>query len=248
MATLIITVNGPFAFIDDTFWGQHCPGSITLMAPLCAHHKAGISSIEKYNQFILSQVNCKNHEQNGCKPHRYQLDIKIGSPNYDQWDTQSLLKASPQKPLDPADWRFWLTLPRPDKFEVVNPVGVQILKPLATESDALDFATGVRMTYSDWNGADIPILHEGTAAYDPKDKLKTPFVLRFAKDIDLAIIELEYMGPLRDDDEHEDAVDCFETLMNSLGLPWSVFVPATNRPGPEVSKLNDCKAPIAWVG
>jgi hypothetical protein len=63
-------------------------------------------------------------------------------------------------------------------------------------------------------------------------------------------LEIDYASPLRDDLDHEDAVDCFENLMNVLGVPWSIFVQRlvpSGRPE-EASKLNDCKAAIAWIG
>lgn len=45
-----------------------------------------------------------------------------------------------------------------------------------------------------------------------------------------------------------DAVDCFETLMKTLGLPWSIYIPAGDETKPEdTSKLNDCKAAVAFI-
>jgi hypothetical protein len=66
---------------------------------------------------------------------------------------------------------------------------------------------------------------------------------------DHACVEIEYSNPLRDDPEHEDAVDCFENLMTALGLPWSIYIPKRRPHGQlESSKLNDCKSAVAWVG
>jgi hypothetical protein len=269
MATLVITVNGPFAFVDD----NPASGYITLMAPMCAQHVAGIASIEKDNQIILTNVNCRNHDARlgGCHPHRYELRPVLGQLNSTPWNSQQVLRVSPAKPFDPREWRFWLTLPRPYSFVEVNPVQAYIIQPGINSSVLQSYAIGVRLVYNDWDGCNIPLFHESVPVPDQNGN---PFALRFTKSQnDFAFVEIEYASPLRDDPDHEDAVDCFENLMSALGLPWSIFIPQNVpllaqfppplypylprplhlQPSPPpnsitASKLNDCLAAVAWIG
>jgi hypothetical protein len=259
MATLVITINGPFAYVDT----NPASGYITLMAPMCPQHKAGIASIEVENQIILPLVNCRNHGANlsGCAPHRYELRPGLGQLNSAEWKEKEVYRVFPNKPFDPREWRFWLTLPRPHCFEKINPVLAYIIQP-GVNAAPQRYAIGVRLIYTSWDGNDIPLSHEGGPVPDPNGN---PFVFKFKKDQnDFAFLEIDYASPLRDDLDHEDAVDCFENLMNALGLAArSIYIPKNVPPVPplpdppplnppsnnaEASRLNDCQAAIAWIG
>lgn len=254
MATLVITVNGPFAYVDT----NPATGYLTLMAPMCPQHKAGIASIEINNQIILPQVNCRNHPANlgACDPHRYELRPSLSQLNSSPWNGQFVLRVAPIKTFDPREWRFWLTLPRPDSFMEINPVQAHIIQPGVGAGALQSYAIGVRLIYTNWDGQPIPLFHESVAVPDPLNPAN-PFTFKFAPKTALALLEIDYASPLRDDLDHEDAVDCFENLMNALGLPWSIFIPkfvpptpAAPNPSPinlTASKLNDCKAAIAWI-
>jgi hypothetical protein len=247
--TLVITINGPFAYVDNTFDGTPGKGYLTLMAPMCPQHAAGIASIEAGNQYILPLVNCRNHKAKwaDCSPHRYHLCPNLSQLNATPWNSQKLLRPVPAKPFDPKEWRFWLTLPRPDCFAEINPVKADIIRPETNDTVSGNYAIGVRLIYNSWDGNDIPLLHEGKPAQDPNGN---PFAFKFSKTSgDFAFLELDYASPLRDDRDHEDAVDCFENLMTALGFHWSIFIPPliSIRPNLEASKLNDCKAAVAWV-
>jgi hypothetical protein len=250
MPTLVITINGPFAYVDNTIAGTPGQGYMTLMAPMCPQHLAGIASIEAANQIILPLANCRNHgaKYAHCDPHRYQLCVDVSQMNTTPWNSQLVLRPVPKKLFDPKEWRFWLTLPRPDSFVEINPVKAEIIRPETNDTVSGDFAIGVRLIYNSWDGNDIPLLHECTPVQDPNGN---PFAFKFSKkNGDFAFLELDYASPLRDDRDHEDAVDCFENLMTALGLGWSIFIPpiVSIKPHQDASKLNDCKAAVAWIG
>src|SRR5580692_10426439 len=119
MPTLVITVNGPFAYVND------CPqrGYLTLMAPMCTQHLGGISSIEADNQYVFKDFNYRNHPANlgNCKAHLYELKIKGGNPLCAR--PEGFLRCPPPgNGFEPREWRFWLTLPKPNSMVPVNPV------------------------------------------------------------------------------------------------------------------------------
>jgi hypothetical protein len=249
MPTLALTITGPFAFVDNTYAGKPFDGFITLMAPLCSQHLAGLAGIEKGNQYVFKKgVNCRNHNAgcSNCDSFIYQLMIGVTKPNVCQPSGLQVLNPVPKKPYNPREWRFWLTLPRPDTFVEINPVLAEIIKnDIGGQQDY--YAIGLRFIYKNWDGKSIPLYLNGGPATDPLDPIsKGPFVFDFPPGTDPALLELDYASALRDDDQHEDAVGCFETLMSTLGLPWSIFIPPVTSPL-ETSKLNDCKAAIAFI-
>ena len=72
----------------------------------------------------------------------------------------------------------------------------------------------MRFIYKQWDGNDIVISLNGKPATGNDGQ---PAVLHYNdlgedKHWDL---EIEYAGPVRDDPDHEDAVNCFQTLMTS---------------------------------
>ena len=258
MATLVISINGPFAYVDT----NPASGYITLMAPMCPQHTAGIASIEANNQIILPEVNCRNHGANlsGCAAHRYELRPSLSELNSTDWKEKEVYRVFPSKAFDPKEWRFWLTLPRPLYFEKINPVQAYVIQP-GMNIPLQSYAIGVRFIYPSWDGNDIPVSHEGGPVPDPNGN---PFVFKFKKNQnDFAFLELDYASPLRDDLDHEDAVACFENLMNALGFAGrSIFIPKNVPPAPPIpgplpfnpptntlaSRLNDCQAAVAWIG
>jgi hypothetical protein len=238
MPTLVITVNGPFAYVDDHMKN----GYVTLMAPMCPQHVAGISSIESGNQYVFpkTMVNCRNHPANlgGCKAHLYELRLKVGHVGSPKWIGNYLPCQPSQRTFDPKAWRFWLKLPKPNILVAVNPVDAVIITSGTETIPPGPYAVGVRFIYKHWDGKKISLLYCGKEAES--------FKLCDYGDRH-AYLDFEYSSPLRDDPDHEDAVNCFENLMAGLGIPWSIYIP-NQRPGPEASKLNDCKSAIAWIG
>lgn len=246
MATLVITVNGPFAYHD----ADPASGYLTLMAPMCPQHIAGIARIEANNQIILPYVNCRNHAPNlgGCAPHRYELRPVIGQLNSGACTSNCLLRVVNTKPFEPREWRFWLKLPRPDSFVDINPVQAHVFDPAGANLPALNsYAIGMRFIYSKWDGQMIPLFHESVAVPDPINPANS-FSFKFKPGTDLAFLEIDYSSPLRDDVDHEDAVNCFENIMTPLGLRLSIYIPKSVAVGHlEASKMNDCKAAIAYI-
>lgn len=240
MSTLIITINGPFAYVDD----YPLRGFITLMAPMCSQHAAGIAGIEVGNQYVFlkNKLNCRNHKSDfsDCSAHSYELLVNPGNVSSTISNGPFLNVPRPQSGFDPKQWRFWLTLPKPNIIVAVNPVEAVITTPGVQFTALPRYAVGARLIYTDWVFAPIPLLH-------CNEQVATFTCCNYGDDH--AYLGIEYSGPVRDDPDHEDAVDCFENLMNALGLPWTVFIPAQTIHGiPESSKLNDCTAPVGWVG
>jgi hypothetical protein len=247
MPTLVITINGPFAYVEN----YPKEGLITLMAPMCPQHVAGIASIEAGNQVIFNktQVNCRNHPANlgHCDAHLYELRIKHGKVTSSSKKGGIFLPCpKPPKDFDPKAWRFWLTLPNPNELVAVNPVKANIIAPKAANVPNGPYAVGARLIYKKWNGKPPSLWYENSS--QQPQCLKT---FTFSTYDDHAYLEIEYSSPLRDDPDHEDAVDCFENLMDALELPWTVYIPPQTTilgQQTESSKLNDCIAPIGLVG
>ena len=248
MPTLVLTINGPFAYVGN--YSQ--TGDLTLMAPLCAQHLAGISSIEEDSQVILQNYNCRNHTSDlgDCKRHLYELRFQSGEVTPPTPPDIFLRCPWPPNGFDARRWRFWLTLPMPDAVVPVNPVYAQIIRPGQNQNQApATFAVGARLLYKQWNGQPVTLWYCNEPVMDPNNRPVSFDFSDYLKIDDHACVEIEYSNPLRDDPEHEDAVDCFENLMSALGLPWSIYIPKRRPIGQlESSKLNDCKSAVAWVG
>jgi hypothetical protein len=244
MPTLIVTINGPFAYADN--YPQ--TGSLTLMAPMCSQHLAGISTIEEDEQYILSDFNCRNHPANlgNCKAHIYDLRINPGNVGPANWIGNYVDCPVPPNGLDPREWRFWLRLPKPDVLVAVNPVQAEIIVPGKQSTTAGTYAVGVRLIYKGWDGKPIPLWY---CDHPAKNGDGQDVVFQFGDyGDDHALLEVEYTSPLRDDKDHEDAVDCFENLIQHLKLDWTIYIPPVKHVGNlESGKLNDCKAAIARV-
>jgi hypothetical protein len=247
--TLVVTINGPFAYLNDKK-----SAAIRLMAPMCPQHLCVISNIESGNQYVIEQYNSRNHGANfgGCISHQYELKFKHNAPA-PQPTPQGFLQCTPPKPnknFVPKQWRFWLSLPYPDTIVPVDPANAHIIKP--GKSVPGSYAIGARFIYRNWNGQPIPLLREKKPVKRKTGPRKgKPVKFVFGNYDDHADLDVDFSSPLRDDLDHEDAVSCFEHLMSALGLPWSMFIPGTRRPSPnrgiESSKLNDCRAAVAWV-
>jgi hypothetical protein len=246
MPTLIVTINGPFAYVNN--YPQ--AGTLTLMAPMCPQHLAGISSIAEDEQYILGNVNPRNHPPKFglCKPNVYDLRINPGVVCSSKWIGSYLSCPTPQGGFDPMAWRFWLRVPKPNVFVAVNPVLAEIIVSEKEEKPiAPSYAVGARLIYKTWDGNPIPLFYNDQPVQNANHQ-NVVFKLGNYED-DHKMLEIEYSSPLRDDPGHEDAVDCFESLMRALGLSWSIYIPPIKQQGAlESGKLNDCKAAIAVVG
>ena len=253
MPTLIVTINGPFAYVNK----YPDEKSLTLMAPMCTQHRAGIATIEEGEQYVLDQYNHRNHPENygDCDSHKYELKIGVGDNSSTFWDGNYLKCPKPSNDWDARDWRFWLRLPMPNVVFAANPVSMHVIHPNPGSADTVEqgkYAIGARLIYQNWDGGPVSLWYKnGPIQYNGHD-----VIFHFRSCVGgLGLLEIDYTGPLRDDQDHEDAVDCFESLMRNLGLSWTVYIPSlefkpkgSDKVGIESGKLNDCKAAIAIVG
>ena len=124
-----------------------------------------------------------------------------------------------------------------------NPAPAEIKQPglpQPPQPNPPRFAVGARFIYKHWVWGPIRLSCKDGPSKRPGDKL-----FRFSEyGEDRADLDIDYSGPVRDDLEHEDAVKCFENLMKSLGLEWSIYFPPSLL---EVTRQNDCKSAIALV-
>jgi hypothetical protein len=228
MAKMIITINGPFAYVRDYPFSQ----KVTLMAPMCPAHLAGISGIDPGNELILTGNLC-NHPPNGASAHQY------------EWKGPAPLRCLPNTPgYDPTKWRCWLTLPMPDRLLPISPVNAVLIGSGPGLPQPGPFAVGVRFLYFNWDKNPISVLYNGTPLTDPNTGAQFQFQFQ-DNDDDHWDLDIDYAGPTRDDPNHEDAVGCFENLMRGLGLSWSIHFPPSKLLS---TRQNDCKAAVAWVG
>jgi hypothetical protein len=238
MYTLVITINGPFAYLDDSK-----KGNLRLMAPMCPQHRCVISSIEPRNQYVIEQYNRLNHKANygGCKSCHYELGFThhASKPSVDP----SFLPCTPTyKTFHPERWRFWLSLPWPNIIVPVDPVPAQIIKS-GTPGKQANYAIGAQLIYACWDGKPIPLLLEGKPIRRKGDR--SPVEFKFGHYDSHSYLDIDFSSPLRDDPEHEDAVSCFGHLMSALELNWSMYIDSA--PVAESSRLNDCRAAVAWI-
>jgi hypothetical protein len=249
MPTLVMTINGPFAYVED----KHPGRCITIMAPMCPQHLAAISCIDADGQYVLQEFNCRNHPGNfgNCKAHKYELRFNPGKVESPTWIGNFLPCPKPSKPLNLKEWRFALKLPKPTNLVEINPVKAQIIGPKGQNKSKGSFAVGARFIYKNWDGGPLQLFYSNKPVFDSNNKPVCFKFKKYLKQVDgHGLLEIEYSNPLRDDPDHEDAVDCFENLMTALKLPWTIYIPKVVPPlgvGILSSKLNDCKAAVARV-
>jgi hypothetical protein len=248
MSVLVITVSGPFAYVDN-FPNR---GDLTLMAPLCPQHMAGISSIETEGQFTFNKFNYLNPPTGpgDCAAHIYDLRVNVTQVSAAAKPSQFLSCPWPQNGFEPKEWRFWLRVPQPDILLPVNPSEATITKPDPNQTVTAPFAVGARLIYTHWDGKTIPLWYNGSSIPNPDPPPKDiQFDFPTICD-DHAYLEIDYVGPVRDDPFHEDAVSCFASLMAALGLPWSIYLTGTKAKTDQIltTHLHDCKGAVAWVG
>jgi hypothetical protein len=241
MPTLVLTIQGPFAYVPN----YPVLGLITLMAPMCSQHKGGISGIGKGCEFLF-RGNCCNQGTSFAESSafEYALGLNVGSSDNPVWKKEGSVLSIPRngKKFDSSDWRFWIIMPMPDIFVTVNPVDARI-KATGSVADP-PYSVGMRFIYKQWDGKDMPISLNGKPAPAPGGGYAVFHFGDLGED-QRWDLEIEYAGAARDDLDHEDAVECFETLMTTLGYPeWSIGFPITQA---DVTHRNDCKAAISWV-
>jgi hypothetical protein len=234
---LALTIHGPFAYVDNF----PNVGFVTLMAPMCPQHKGGISSLGFDDEYGFHGNFC-NTALGAQKPFIYNISIKVTPASFTDVKGEGVILSTNDRPkdgFDPATWRFWLTLPKPDYYVTVNPAKAIVSKPNPVPNN---FAVGIRFIYKTWDGSDIDVILDGKVEHSFKYK-------DFGEDNRMDL-EIEYSASLREDADHEDAVHCFEKLASSLKLPWTITIPPRTsideqhiRP-PFVGIRNDCKAAV----
>jgi hypothetical protein len=242
MPVLAITVLGPFAYAENYPGKQQ----ITASAPMCGQHLGGISGIGQDAEFLFVGNKCnRGMNQVKKKPVNYALSINPGAIASTTWAGNGGPVPVPVKPesLQPQDWRYFITLPKPDVLVTINPVHATIV---GLNVQTPPYAVGIRFIYKHWDGADIPVLVDGKPATDPQTGSPVVFKGTPLGEDSRLDLEIEYSGPVRDDPDHEDAVTCFEIMMRTLGLAWSIGFPPAKKPQ-EVTHRSDCRAAVAWL-
>src|SRR5262245_51336753 len=116
---LVLTIHGPFAYVEDT----PNVGFVTLMAPMCPQHKGGISALGADSEYPFKGNYC-NTGLGAPKPVVYNIKIKASPATSTCVKGDGVILSTTDRPpggFNPADWRFWLTLPKPYCYVTVNP-------------------------------------------------------------------------------------------------------------------------------
>jgi hypothetical protein len=228
MSTLAITVHGPFAYVDN-----YQKDDVLLMAPMCPQHNGAMFSIG-------ADTPLPGNRGKSTPPaaHIYRPAIGFSGPKrkateqLPAWYGEGQCLRGPQiKDLKAEDWRFWIVLPRPDSCARLNPVPVSV----NGGSDLVTLAVGVRFLYTSWDGN--PVVLPGVGM-DPTFTFPEVELTQYGD------LQVELSGPVRDDPDHEDAMDCFSYLSGTLGYEWSVEFPVASI---HAAHGNDCHAPVIWV-
>ncbi len=238
---LIFTVYGPFAFWEDST-------SIRLMAPRCPHILGVISTIggtgsrTSHSKFSFAGRRCNDPASKSVE-NQYVLDLNLpGSIVPDPMAGESRIlkhKKSEVRPPKKTDWYFWLTIPKPKYYALVNPA------PSIVEKNPV-LAAGLRFIYEGVDPTGITLFKTDNHK-SPSDTGFTTLVPLFPE-TGIADMQLHLCGRNRDDDKREEAWDCFFHLTECLGLSGR-YHPAD--PGDAVAEapgLADGFSPIIWIG
>jgi hypothetical protein len=241
MATLQLSFHGPFLY---RFSRSH----VEIYAAKCPRHTAGFFSAK--NEVPLSG----RHRQGNSRAYRIAGPV-FTPPDplppvqfYDPHDT--ILDVS--KPAKPALHlaHFCLLAPLPQTVVPLSPSEVEVVdnstippgKPTGKLSRR---ATGLRFYYKADLSKNLALTLDGSSAPAwMTDFDAVPLGHEFAD------AEVRYASSTAEDQEHQDALECFDHMASLAGLDWWLCYDDPTRPhGPQpfVKSGNDCKAPTLVI-
>ncbi|HVR27086.1 MAG TPA: hypothetical protein VMU26_27645 [Candidatus Polarisedimenticolia bacterium] len=208
IGTLVLTFRGPFVYHVQ-------PATIDVYAPICANHRASISTANAEYPFCGRQRNGGDYT--------YALDPEgvhnnLGNIKYpgSGGSQCNILASPPNKTVDTSQCRFRLTVPRPTQIYRLNATTTSVMKDNSTV-ERKNWATGLSFYYSCDLTKYVSLITPEKSSVDLSFDSDMPSLPNYAD------INVQHVGPDADDAEHLDAISCFDQTMKILNLPWWLY-------------------------
>lgn len=237
-ATLQISFFGPF------FYNLQA-NPIEIFAPQCVGHKAGIFS-------ATNEAPLHGRLQRGDQ-RIYSLagPIFLGTPPSPPplFNGNIILDASTIGAPSPAltEAGFCLKVPVPRIVYGINPAPVEVVRAGNLPTGTLkNQATGLRFYY------DADLTKDLTLSYDPASSVIQTFKFDAAAlSVDLDDVYIRYAGTTPEDQDHEDAEECFSKIAELAGVDCFLCHEDSQHPGGLSTNFaragNDCRAAIMII-
>jgi hypothetical protein len=208
IGTLVLTFHGPFVY--------HIQASaVDVYAPICANHRAGISTANAEYPFCGRQRNGGDYT--------YVLDAAGLQNNYGNikyagagGSKCNILALPPDKTVDKSQARFCLTVPRPTQIYGVNATTTSVMQD-NSKGERKNWATGLSFYYPCDLTKYVSLITPEKSSVDLSFDSDMPSLPNYAG------IDVQHVGPDADDADHLDAISCFDQTMKVLNLPWWLY-------------------------
>jgi hypothetical protein len=230
MGTLEVSFYGPF------FYNLKA-NPVEVYAPKCPGHKAGIFSAK-------SEWPLHGRHQDGVDL-KYSLGGSVFTPPapvppINIYDPQGIIldaSASAKPKYDTAN--FCLLVPVPQVIYGINPAPMEVVTGAVPTGKPKSQATGLRFCYNADLTQVVTLSVLGTTIW------KSDFVAP-ALGFSQADVYVRYADNTPEDQDHEDAEECFDLIAGLGGVPWWLCYEDFQHPGlistPFARAGNDCRA------
>jgi hypothetical protein len=238
MGTLQLSFHGPFLY-------KFLAAEVEIYAPKCAGHAAGFFTAK--NETPLTGRHRKGDTR------RYRVTGPVFTPPtplrptqfFDPGDT-ILNAGKTAKPVFESS-HFCLIVPRPQIVVPISFSEVEVIdnaaNPLATPKGELaKRACGLRFFFDADLSKELVLTLNNLGAVVLKSDFDAP-----ALGYDFADAEIRYASATEEDQEHQDALECFESLATLAGVDWWLcYENSANLQGVQAFAKtgSDCRAPI----
>jgi hypothetical protein len=241
MSTLQLSFHGPFLY-------RFTRAQVEIYVPKCPGHSAGLFTVK--NEIPLTG----RHRQGNSRCYRITGPVFTPPsplPACRFFDPESTILDAP-KAAKPAFHisHFCLVVPIPQTVVPMNPNDVEVIDnatdPPGKPTGVLRRqATGLRFYYDADLSKNLMVTLDGATAPAWIADFDAP-----ALGHDFADAEIRYASVAAEDQEHQDALECFDHIASLSGVDWWLSFEDPSKPHgtqPFVKSGNDCRAPILTI-
>jgi hypothetical protein len=241
MSTLQLSFHGPFLY-------RFTKAQVEIYAPKCPGHAGGLFTAK--NEIPLTG----RHRQGNSRCYRiggpvFTPPSPLPAPRFYDPERTILDASKAAKPaLDTS--HFSLVVPLPQTVVPMSPSDVEVVDnstnpPGKPTSILMRRATALRFYYQADLSKNLMLTLDNSAAPVWAAAFDAPSLGH-----DFADVEIRYTSGIQEDQEHQDAHECFDRLARLTGVDWWLCYEDPSKPyGTQAfgKTGNDCRAPILTI-
>ena len=235
MGTLQLSFHGPFLY-------RFMDKEVEIYAPKCPRHAAGLFTAKK--EFPLTG----RHRMGHGRRYHIQGPVFVAQPPaarhrlHDPGKT--ILDASKAAKPAYAQAYFCLVVPVPQVVVPLIPGDVEVIYSSGSSPTGKlsSHATGLRFYYQADLSKPVTLVLDGAKAASWVADFDAPDLGH-----EFADVEVRYASVTAEDQEHHDAIECFDHLAGLAGVDWWLCFDESSHPSGTqafVKNGNDCRAPV----